>query len=600
MKILDLQQGSREWIAHRAECLNASDAPAMAGVSPYKSRSDLIRERATGILQEYDAATLARFRAGHETEASIRPVIERIIGEDLFPVVGETEIDGMRLSASSDGLTMDCTIGFEHKIWNEGLAELVRNGVVPASHIWQVVHQHAVFGLEKTLFAVSDGTADKLAWCWVTVTQEQVDDLLAGWKQFQRDVAAWKPEPAAPVVVATDPGSLPAVFVQVEGRVVAGDMLAHRAMVSDWVKRLPARFETDQDFADGIAAVKACEKAEGDLKALAQQIRGQMATVDEVFRLIEDATKELATARLRIDKAVKAEKDRKRLEEVTRGREAFAAHWSGLNARVGGLMPGAPAGAWGDVIKGLKTIASIRDAIDTELARAKIEANEVADRIEANIRAMGDARHLFPDLAQVCTKPAEDFSNLLSARKANHERREAAKLEAERARIRAEEQAKAEREAQDKARLEQQAREAEMAAERARLAAAQKEAIRAALAAQPISPAGATPAVQPAVTNNTSSTSPDYSMLRGDGAAHETAPEAAATAPVAESVIDNGKTMKLGEICERLGFAITAQFLATLGFEPVSVERAARLYRACDYRSICTALVRHIETTMEG
>ena len=66
------------------------------------------------------------------------------------------------------------------------------------------------------------------------------------------------------------------------------------------------------------------------------------------------------------------------------------------------------------------------------------------------------------------------------------------------------------------------------------------------------------------------------------------------TAPAPDT--DTGTTMKLGEICERLGFTITAQFLAGIGFEPVGHERAAKLYRECDFRAICIALVKRITT----
>lgn len=531
MKFLDLKQGTGEWLAHRAACLNASDAPAMMGLSPYRTRADLLREKATGIVPEYDQGTLARFRAGHEAEDTIRPEVEQIIGEELYPVVGENVIDGLRLSASSDGLTMDGLTGFEHKLWNEALARAVQAGALPETHFWQIVHQHAVFGLERTMFVVSDGTPEHLAWCWVTVTDEQIRTLLAAWKQFQVDVANWQPDSTASVAVPNEPGTLPAVFVRVEGRVVSGDMRAHREAVTRWVSALPSKFETDQDFADGIAAVKACEKAEGDLKALSIQVRGQMASVDEVFRLIEEATKEIAGARLRIDKAVKAEKDRKRMEEVARGREVLAAHWAGLNTRVGGLMPGAPIGGWGEAIKGLKTIASIRDAIDAELARAKIEANEIADRIDANIRAMGDHRHLFPDLAQVATKSVEDFANLLAARKAEAERRESERVERER--ILAEEQANAEREA------------------RAAVESAQQD-------------------QRATETGQTAMDTPQ-------------AP-AASTPP----------TLKLGDICHRLGFIMSADFIAKLGIEPSAREKAAKLYHEADFQRICIALVRHI------
>ena len=52
MKILDLIQGSPEWLAHRATHFNASDAPAMMGCSPYKTRAQLLREMHTGVVPE--------------------------------------------------------------------------------------------------------------------------------------------------------------------------------------------------------------------------------------------------------------------------------------------------------------------------------------------------------------------------------------------------------------------------------------------------------------------------------------------------------------------------------------------------------------------
>ena len=48
MIIHEVKQGSPEWHALRANTRNASEAPAMMGVSPYKSRSALVREKATG------------------------------------------------------------------------------------------------------------------------------------------------------------------------------------------------------------------------------------------------------------------------------------------------------------------------------------------------------------------------------------------------------------------------------------------------------------------------------------------------------------------------------------------------------------------------
>ena len=49
MKILRLVQGSPEWLAHRARSFNASDAPAMMGCSPDKTRNQLLHELHTRL-----------------------------------------------------------------------------------------------------------------------------------------------------------------------------------------------------------------------------------------------------------------------------------------------------------------------------------------------------------------------------------------------------------------------------------------------------------------------------------------------------------------------------------------------------------------------
>lgn len=61
-------------------------------------------------------------------------------------------------------------------------------------------------------------------------------------------------------------------------------------------------------------------------------------------------------------------------------------------------------------------------------------------------------------------------------------------------------------------------------------------------------------------------------------------------------IADDGRTIRLGEICSRLGHGLTmtADFLASLGFNPVAHNKAAKLYRESDFPLICAALVRHI------
>lgn len=78
------------------------------------------------------------------------------------------------------------------------------------------------------------------------------------------------------------------------------------------------------------------------------------------------------------------------------------------------------------------------------------------------------------------------------------------------------------------------------------------------------------------------------------------APAAApAAAPVAppwqEPAPPAHPTLRLGVICDRLGFTMTASFVSdTLGVQPAATEKAAKLYTEAQFAEICRALVSHI------
>ena len=113
MRTVNLILGTPEWHAHRATHFNASDAPAMMGCSPYKTRSQLLREFATGATIEHDAATLQRFADGHRFEDLARPLAEQILGEELYPCVGvdgKFSAEGSCLPSASDLTTTSSLI----------------------------------------------------------------------------------------------------------------------------------------------------------------------------------------------------------------------------------------------------------------------------------------------------------------------------------------------------------------------------------------------------------------------------------------------------------------------------------------------------------
>lgn len=446
MNIINLAQGSAEWHAHRAAHFNASDAPAMLGLSPYKSRAQLLREAAIGITPETDAATQRRFDDGHRAEALARPLAEAIIGDDLYPVTGS---EG-KLSASFDGLTMDGRTAFEHKLLNDSIRTAIgHDGAtgrdLPAHYRAQMEQQMMVSGADRCLFMATrwDGTecAERLH-VWYTPDADMRELILQGWTQFAHDLEAWQPEPEAAPVVAAPAEGFGALTMQVEGRVLACNLNAFKAGAEAFIARLPrpADLQSDQDFADAEAAVKACTEAEARIKSAKDAALAQMADVDAVMRAADVVAETIRAARLALDKAVKAEKEARKAAIVQQGRDALAEHCRSISASLADCPVTVPADAasrFAAAIKGKRNLSSIRDAVDTELAALKIETSAAAERTRECLAIVDEvpAEHagLFPDRAALCaSKTPCDLRNLIAARIAEHQQREAERIERER------------------------------------------------------------------------------------------------------------------------------------------------------------------------
>ena len=470
MKTLDLIQGSEEWQAARAKHFTASEAPAMLGLSKYMSRQELLRQKATGSIPEVDSAKQRLFDKGHEAEAAARPIVEEIIGDELFPATGVLEVEGLPLLASFDGITMDETIVWENKLSNASLIDDLTAGELD-DHYWpQLEQQLLVSGAEKAYFTASDGTPENTVGMWYQSNPKRRQKLISGWKQFSADLTNYQHVEVIPAAVAAPTEGFGALVLQVEGRVVACNIDAFRAGASSFLARLPKPEElnSDQDFANAESAVKACGEAESKIKAAKDAGLAQMSEVDTVFRVADQIIAEIKAARLSLEKSVEIRKTSIRGEIVQSGKDRLAEHIAALNKRlVRVTMPVIPADFVG-AIKGKRTVESLRNAVDTTLANAKIAANEIADKIQINLSLLDEHKEhsfLFNDVSALVMKANDDLQNIIKLRVAEHQAEQQRKLEAERERIRKEEQAKAEREQQEKAAAER--REAEQKAQMA-------------------------------------------------------------------------------------------------------------------------------------
>ena len=489
MKILSLVQGSEEWIKVRKNYRTASEASAMMGVSKYQSRSELLAIKAGGAEKEIDNFTQALFDRGHETEALARILAEEIIGEELSPA---TVVDGYGyLLASLDGMTITGDVIWEHKLASADLIADVKAGICPERHYWQVAQALYITSAEKCLFMVSDGTKENCHFMWVKAIEKDGERLMAGWRQFDADLAAYSHQEPAAEVIGRAPDDLPALHIEVTGMVTASNLDAFKANALAVFAGINRELSTDSDFADAEKTVKWCAGIEDKLKAAKEHALSQTQSIDLLFKTIDGISAEARATRLELEKLVKARKDHVRIEIQQKAQQKLADHMTTLDKRLGGKvrMPLVVADFAG-AMKGKKTITSLQDAVDTELARVKIESSTIADKIDINLGSLRElgANHafLFSDAQQLVMKANDDLVLLIKSRIAEHETAEAARIDAE-----VERKLKAEREAKA-------AEDRRLQAEAERAAEAKQKAEQSANAPTPVVESAAPAIVAPA------------------------------------------------------------------------------------------------------
>lgn len=465
MKTHDLVQGTPQWHAHRATHFNASDAAAMMGCSPYKTRTQLLHEMHTGLTPEIDAATQRRFDDGHRFEALARPLAEAIIGEELYPVVGSVD----EYSASFDGLTMDESIAFEHKTLNAELTtcfddmltvapshrEETSGRLLPPHYRVQMEQQCMVAKCSRILFMATSWYKEQLIeerHCWYYADADLRAEIGQGWVQFKKDLAAYKPEAAPAKVIGQTLETLPALRIEVTGMVTASNLEMFRDHALAVFGGINRELVTDQDFATAKTTVKWCGDVESRLAAAKQHALSQTESIDALFRTIETISAEARKVRLELDKLVTRREGEVKVEMISKAQAEYDKHEMTLRNETGGPWIVLARLSFAEAIKGKRNLALMQDAIDTTLANAKIAADASARKIRANLECIKTAGHefLFPDRLALIGHPLEHLQLLVKSRIAEHQAAEAAKEEATRVRIRAEEQAKAEADARAK------------------------------------------------------------------------------------------------------------------------------------------------------
>ena len=141
--IVDLQQGTTEWLEWRSNGIGASDAPTIMGENPWKSSTQLISEK-LGTVRKFEGnAAMAR---GTALEPEARKRYEEISKIRVAPACLQSTKHAWQ-RASVDGLAVNRSTVVEIKCGESVYRKTASSRQVPGYYVGQLQHILAVTDL---------------------------------------------------------------------------------------------------------------------------------------------------------------------------------------------------------------------------------------------------------------------------------------------------------------------------------------------------------------------------------------------------------------------------------------------------------------------
>ena len=188
-KIIQLKQGSADWLTYRLTMRNASETAAVLGVSPWCTPYQLWLLKTGRSVTKATAA----MQHGTDMEPVARAAYEAETGNVMQPLVLQ---DGA-YSASLDGMDLDGQLIVEIKCPYKGQASGLWNDVlvghVPDHYAAQVQHQLMVSGAALAHLWVFDGTQGLLR--PIEPIDHAMQRIRDGWDAFQSYLDSDTPPP---------------------------------------------------------------------------------------------------------------------------------------------------------------------------------------------------------------------------------------------------------------------------------------------------------------------------------------------------------------------------------------------------------------------
>lgn len=153
MKIIDLVQGSEEWLKWRKSVITATECPCILGISPYATPYKAWQLKLGLIAPGPVNDAMLR---GQRLEPEARVKFTQEYDIEMTPACVESSQYNF-LGASLDGLSSCLKYLLEIKCNGEKTHHNVLNGQIPSYHIAQMQHQLLVTGAEKCFYYSYDG-----------------------------------------------------------------------------------------------------------------------------------------------------------------------------------------------------------------------------------------------------------------------------------------------------------------------------------------------------------------------------------------------------------------------------------------------------------
>lgn len=424
-----LLQGSPEWLAYRKHYNNASDAPAMLGESAYKTRTELLNERKTGLVPDVSSATQKLFDMGHKSESLARPIAEKIIGDELSPEIASLG----NFSASFDGITFMGDVIFEHKALNDKIRNCLSSDDLDEQYKIQMEQQLYISGADKCLFmATKWDSNDQLIEafdCYYFPDLARRQRIIDGWAQFEHDLDTFVPTVAIEMPKAQPVLALPALFIHAKGEITTSNMAEYgAALTARLVEVRSIVLVNDQDFANAKDAAKLLRDNIKQANLAKDAMLSQTVTVGEAARMIDTWCEDMRLTALQLEKDVKEQDLIKKQLMIKIAQDSFTNLINALEASTAPIKLNIHMPNFSEAMKGKSKYDSMQNEISTLVSNKTIEANSIAldirikqDWLKENC---SEYKFLFADIQTIIFKHIDDLQLLATSRIDAHKKLE--------------------------------------------------------------------------------------------------------------------------------------------------------------------------------